>query len=1500
MVDFRKIRTIGTNQENGFEEFVCQLARKEKIENAKRFVKLGNPDGGLECYWELEDGSKIGWQAKYFTSSLSYYNRWEQIENSIKSALNNHDPKKIIIAIPYDPGIIGGKNLQNHIDKWKNLPESKDKEFEIEFWLEHDLILRLQKPENEGFVKFWFDETYFTDDWFNNHVKTTIENLGDKLDRIVQINTNNKIYFDSICRNKDFEDYIYNLMHGPIVYLKKQLKSLIIFFESKNIDSKIISDCLELMNKIQKFILSFDYDGMDNFDFETIQETLNKIIIKIQSINLTFINEKDKKRYSNYYNNIYLSIEELDENINDDEILKITNNPSILFYGEAGIGKSFLFGDTAEKKLENNENLIFLLGEQFGLMSNPENIILNELTISGHSFDDFLDALECKAYSNKSRMIILIDAINEGKGIELWNIYLRGLIEKISNRESLAIVLSIRDTFINKNNENDYSKLQIPYNNINAIELTGFKDIFSAKMEYFKKYNIKFPNNYMLSPELDNPLFLKLFCESLYNKGYEIIPNNLEGFSKIMEFYIDSINTKLAKKLKYHPKINLINDILNGLIKFQIENNKSVTIKAANSIIMDCASNYPFKHEILKELINEGLLHENNFINDSYIQITFQRLKDYTSVKYLMNNLSFNEVIDYLSNMIHNSKNNLLEMFSIYIPENYNVELYELLDDTLIDNENVISCFIKSLKWRRANLDEKIFDYINNHVINTNLRNEFLKALIDISTIENHLLNAYRTHNILSSQNLPTRDAFWTTFLHYTFRHNSNINHLLDFGLIEDYSNYTDESIKLSAIMITWFLATTNCELRDKSTFALTNILKNKLNIVKDILELFKCVDDPWILERLYVSAYGCVLVSDDLEHLNELSDFVYETIFNQNKVYPHILLRDYARNIIEFALTKDCELKEDKETIKENIKPPYQSDFPEIVSDEKLMQYESENPAVKKIFQSMKVEFDKNGKKQSYGDFGRYVFQHYFNMWDEVSTDNIISIADLENIAIDKIFKLGYNEKKHAKFDEYILNIYYDNDKIERIGKKYQWIAFYELMAQFGDKYPLLNPDSVYFDIDEKIEYESPLQLDLRNIDPTIIFKKQSPPINLSIPNYNENNYLKENWINSITDLPNPLSIINCLIKEDDKETKGLILDGFLNWETPTVLGEENYPKKEIYYLINSYIIPNNNYKNLIRILKHCDLNGRWMPEPKENDQLFNKEYYNSKIFKDMNQTNNLEKTDIKLDNKTFELILPTTIYLKSERSKMIKNNYSKLSNSLFNGLNLKYEDYNTFNYDNENNLISFDTIELEGFRENNSIIRKKELLNYLNENNLNIFFTVLGEKRILDYENSAHQSFSGVYYFKNNELKGNLKQYTDYLLNNINCSFSGIVHEKTGIKFEDYETSCYFDEENKISYLFFKSEKLDFINKDTKINTKTFENYEWDIYGFDEKIINTDYSDFLNENNLNGDGYILTTPLRDDYQIILINSCFDIKNNLNSKLFQKYIKSLLLNINL
>ena len=59
-IDFNDIRPLGSLNE-GFEELVCQLAHRMKVPGGKRFVRNGRPDGGAECYWELENGDLWMW-----------------------------------------------------------------------------------------------------------------------------------------------------------------------------------------------------------------------------------------------------------------------------------------------------------------------------------------------------------------------------------------------------------------------------------------------------------------------------------------------------------------------------------------------------------------------------------------------------------------------------------------------------------------------------------------------------------------------------------------------------------------------------------------------------------------------------------------------------------------------------------------------------------------------------------------------------------------------------------------------------------------------------------------------------------------------------------------------------------------------------------------------------------------------------------------------------------------------------------------------------------------------------------------------------------------------------------------------------------------------------------------------------------------------------------------------------------------------------------------------
>ena len=118
-IDFNNIRPMNGSARDGFEEFVCQLARREDILCTKKFVRNGKPDGGVECYWILEDGSEVAWQAKYFCKAFGD-SQYQQIDGSVKEALNTHpNLRRYIIAVPTDPSdahITSRMSMKERID----------------------------------------------------------------------------------------------------------------------------------------------------------------------------------------------------------------------------------------------------------------------------------------------------------------------------------------------------------------------------------------------------------------------------------------------------------------------------------------------------------------------------------------------------------------------------------------------------------------------------------------------------------------------------------------------------------------------------------------------------------------------------------------------------------------------------------------------------------------------------------------------------------------------------------------------------------------------------------------------------------------------------------------------------------------------------------------------------------------------------------------------------------------------------------------------------------------------------------------------------------------------------------------------------------------------------------------------------------------------------------------------------------------------------------------
>ncbi len=103
MKDFSKIHPFQSGQRISFEELVCQLASREPFPDGSEYrrVEGSGGDGGVESYWLKPDGSKSGYQAKYFLRTKDI--DWIQMDNSVSQALATHKTlSEYVFAIPCD------------------------------------------------------------------------------------------------------------------------------------------------------------------------------------------------------------------------------------------------------------------------------------------------------------------------------------------------------------------------------------------------------------------------------------------------------------------------------------------------------------------------------------------------------------------------------------------------------------------------------------------------------------------------------------------------------------------------------------------------------------------------------------------------------------------------------------------------------------------------------------------------------------------------------------------------------------------------------------------------------------------------------------------------------------------------------------------------------------------------------------------------------------------------------------------------------------------------------------------------------------------------------------------------------------------------------------------------------------------------------------------------------------------------------------------------------
>ena len=224
--------------------------------------------------------------------------------------------------------------------------------------------------------------------------------------------------------------------------------------------------------------------------------------------------------------------------------------------------------------------------------------------------------------------------------------------------------------------------------------------------------------------------------------------------------------------------------------------------------------------------------------------------------------------------------------------------------------ETIRDAYLHSIIWRKPTAfpPNISLDYLNS-IEGSMFNHPVLDTLLEVACVPEHPLNARRLHEHLWCQTMPERDAWWSTYLQFNHEPGSPAGRLIEWAWRDDTSSCAADAALLCSISLAWFLTSSNRGVRDRASKALVALLRCRPPVLVELLRLFDGVNDPYVAERLYAVAYGYVLSSSDKGAIVAVAEVVYEQVFAAGNPRIHLLLRNYARGVVERALHLELHL---------------------------------------------------------------------------------------------------------------------------------------------------------------------------------------------------------------------------------------------------------------------------------------------------------------------------------------------------------------------------------------------------------------------------------------------------------------------------------------------------------------------------------------------------------------------------------------------------------------
>lgn len=711
----------------------------------------------------------------------------------------------------------------------------------------------------------------------------------------------------------------------------------------------------------------------------------------------------------------------------------------------AGNGKSELATSITRADGVRPAGVLFL-GNELGSGQNLDHLARN-FKISGkpvETFERLVEALEAAGQRLGRRIPIVIDGLNEAEDHLDWFAVISRAQTVLKQYQYVLLIVTLRDEF---------AEDCLP-EGVSQFELDGFGNNTEGAIEkYFSYYKIDAGDADLPMDQLQHPLTLKIYCEVANREravvvGAEKLPRSLTA---LFEEHIAQTAKRIYKLSSAKERIRPeeVEDALVCIGRMLWEGNaRSIDTQKVRIEIKDIVQ---WNASLLRALESEGiLLRASHGRRRAGVGFAYDLMAGHLIARHLLESEDLEQWFADPENVARfyprSAKSHTLayDIFSalvgLYPTFNHSQPLWKIAPPSLVNNALLLTSksdpkYISqetAQKFKDAMWTTKTFAKSAFH----NLR--FTRAA------ENHPYDAKFLDSVLRTFKNAERDELWTEWVRE--QDESLILDLKELLLKWERGAITSVDVN-RARWVMWLLTSTSRYLRDLATKVLVVFAGSRFADFIELLAASLTISDPYVPERVLAACYGAALLgwSDKTSavrtELPALAKFLLDQCFRPGAPNSsrHVVLRYYALGTISLALRVDsaCLSVSDRKF----LEPP----FAHLPSSPFDIGFAWSNEQVKEADDAaIHMDFGNYTIGKLVDDRSNYDFKH-------------AEYVDVRRSIVKRMLDLGYSPELFTTLDK---NTYSSNRianegrKVDRYGKKYSWIAFYEmwgLRADFG-----------------------------------------------------------------------------------------------------------------------------------------------------------------------------------------------------------------------------------------------------------------------------------------------------------------------------------------------------------------------------------------------------------------------------------------------------------------